>query len=59
MFPIPIDRKVFLEVMHRLVTERHLRPIIDSTVTLDAVQEAYAYVASGQKTGNVVLKLTP
>ncbi|WP_437599884.1 NAD(P)-dependent alcohol dehydrogenase [Sorangium sp. So ce590] len=57
VFPIPIDRKAFLEVMHRLVTERHFRPIIDRTVTLDAVQEAYAYVASGQKTGNVVLKL--
>ncbi|XXX87506.1 NAD(P)-dependent alcohol dehydrogenase [Sorangium sp. So ce145] len=58
VFPIPVDRKAFLEVLGRLVAERHFRPVIDRTVTLDAVQEAYAYVASGQKTGNVVLKLT-
>ncbi|WP_437506899.1 NAD(P)-dependent alcohol dehydrogenase [Sorangium sp. So ce1099] len=57
VFPIPTDRKAFLEVMGRLVTERQFRPVIDRTVTLDAVQEAYAYVASGKKTGNVVLKL--
>ncbi|WP_437335179.1 NAD(P)-dependent alcohol dehydrogenase [Sorangium sp. So ce394] len=57
VFPIPIDRKVFLEVMGRLVTEGHFRPVIDRTVSLDAVQEAYAYAASGQKTGSVVLKL--
>lgn len=58
VFPIPIDRKAFLEVMGRLITGHHFRPVIDRTVTLDAVQEAYAYVASGQKTGSVVLKLT-
>ncbi|WP_437655099.1 NAD(P)-dependent alcohol dehydrogenase [Sorangium sp. So ce1182] len=57
VFPIPIDRKAFLKVMGRLVTERQFRPVIDRTVTLDAIQEAYAYAASGQKTGNVVLKL--
>ncbi|WP_437296854.1 NAD(P)-dependent alcohol dehydrogenase [Sorangium sp. So ce426] len=59
VFPIPVDRKAFLAVMGRLVAERHVRPVIDRTVTLDAIQEAYAYVASGQKTGNVVLKLIP
>lgn len=58
VFPIPIDRKAFLEVMGRLVTERHFRPVIDRTVTLDAIQEAYAYAASGQKTGSVALNLT-
>ncbi|WP_438026390.1 NAD(P)-dependent alcohol dehydrogenase [Sorangium sp. So ce233] len=57
VFPVPTDRKAFLEVMRGLITERRFRPVIDRTVTLDAIQEAYAYVASGQKTGNVVLKL--
>ncbi|WP_433932511.1 NAD(P)-dependent alcohol dehydrogenase [Sorangium cellulosum] len=57
VFPVPTDRKAFLEVMGRLITERRFRPVIDRTVTLDEIQEAYAYVASGQKTGNVVLKL--
>ncbi|KYF55610.1 NADPH:quinone oxidoreductase [Sorangium cellulosum] len=57
VFPIPIDRKAFLDVIGRLVTEGHFRPVIDRAVSLDAVQEAYAYAASGQKTGSVVLKL--
>ncbi len=57
VFPIPIARKAFLEVMGPLVAERHFRPVIDRTFSLDAIAEAYAYAASGQKTGSVVLKL--
>lgn len=57
VFPIPIARSAFLEVMHGLAAEHHFRPVIDRTFTLDAIAEAYAYVASGQKTGSVVLKL--
>ncbi len=57
VFPIPIARKAFLEVMRPLAAEHHFRPVIDRTFTLDAIAEAYAYVASGEKTGSVVLKL--
>lgn len=57
VFPIPIDRKTYLEALDRLVTEQRFRPVIDRTFTLDSIQEAYAYAASGQKTGNVVLTL--
>jgi NADPH:quinone reductase-like Zn-dependent oxidoreductase len=58
VFPIPIGRKAFLEVMRPLAADRHFRPVIDRTFTLDAIREAYAYAASGQKTGSVVLKLS-
>lgn len=57
LFPIPIGRKAFLEIMRPLVGERSFRPVIDRRFTLDAIGEAYAYAASGQKTGCVVLKL--
>ncbi len=57
VFPIPIGRQTFLTALARLIAERRFSPVIDRTFTLDHVAEAYAYVASGQKTGNVVLKL--
>lgn len=57
VFPYPIERKVFLRVIHELVEQRHFTPVIDRVYTLDAIRDAYAYVASGQKTGNVVLSL--
>jgi NADPH:quinone reductase-like Zn-dependent oxidoreductase len=58
VFPIPIPRKAFLEVLHPLAAERHFRPVIDRTFTLDTIREAYAYAASGKKTGSVVLTLS-
>ncbi|MGK4003902.1 NAD(P)-dependent alcohol dehydrogenase [Sorangium sp. So ce1036] len=57
IFPIPIDRKRFLEAMGPLAAGRHFRPVTDRTFTLDTIREAYTYVASGQKTGSVLLKL--
>ena len=56
-FPIPINRKRFFDVIHPLVEARHVRAVIDRSYTLDAVREAYAYAASGRKTGTVILKL--
>lgn len=56
-FPVPIDRKVFLRAMYWLVTEQGFRPVIERTVRLETIRETYAYVASGRKTGNVVLAL--
>lgn len=58
VFPIPMDRKAFLAAMGPLVAQGHFRPVIDQVVTLDGIRDAYAYAASGQKTGCVVLKLT-
>lgn len=57
VFPLPIDRKAFLETIHRLTSEGRFRAVIDRTVSPDDIREAYAYAASGQKTGAVVLKL--
>lgn len=57
VFPLPIDRTAFLETIHRLTSEGRLRAVVDRTVSLDGIRDAYAYAASGQKTGAVVLKL--
>lgn len=57
VFPIPIERERFLAAIGSLVLQRRFRPIIDRAYTLDAVREAYTYVASGRKTGSVILNL--
>ena len=55
VFPFPVDPRRFLAAMGPLVAAGHVRPVIDRIVTLDDIRGAYAYVASGRKTGNVVL----
>ena len=50
-------RKVDLVLVKELVDEGKYRPVIDRTYGLDEVVEATRYVESGQKTGNVVLRV--
>jgi NADPH:quinone reductase-like Zn-dependent oxidoreductase len=40
-----------------MLEKRTFRPLIDRTYPLDAVREAFEYVATGQKVGNVVLAM--
>ena len=50
-------RKDDLVLVKELVEAGKYRPVIDRTYALDEVVEAYAYVETGQKTGNVVLRV--
>lgn len=50
-------RKEDLLLVKQLVEEGKYRPVIDRTYGLDDVVEATRYVESGQKTGNVVLRI--
>jgi NADPH:quinone reductase-like Zn-dependent oxidoreductase len=54
-FPLPVDLPGFLASMKGWLEAGRFRPVIDRRYTLDGLREAYAYVASGQKTGNVLL----
>lgn len=56
-FPLPVNPRAFLEAIGPLVQAGRFRPVIDRTVSLDQIREAYTFVASGQKTGTVVLSL--
>ena len=40
-----------------MIEQEKFQPIIDSTYSLEKVSEAYAYVISGEKTGNVILSM--
>ena len=44
-------------LVKELVEAGKYRPVIDRTYTLDEVVEATRYVETGQKTGNVVLRV--
>jgi NADPH:quinone reductase-like Zn-dependent oxidoreductase len=41
----------------KMIESGEFRPVIDRTYPLDQIVEAYRYVETGQKTGNVVISL--
>ncbi len=57
LFPIPTITKEDVVFLKELVEKGLFKPVIDRTYTLEQITEAYKYVESGQKTGNVVIKI--
>lgn len=57
IFPIPFDVKKSIQFILDRITEGKFHPVIDKTFPLEDVREAYGYVASGQKVGNVILTI--
>jgi NADPH:quinone reductase-like Zn-dependent oxidoreductase len=51
-------RKEDLALIKELVEAGKYKPVIDRTYSLDEIVEAVRYVESGQKTGNVVLRVS-
>ncbi len=56
-FPLPLDPKASLTHIKELIEQRRFRPVIDRIYSLDEIREAFHYVESGQKIGNVILTL--
>ncbi len=57
LFPIPAITKQDVIFLKELVLSGEYKPVIDRKYKLNQIVEAYNYVESGQKTGNVVLKI--
>lgn len=57
MFPIPKDRKEDVLFLKGLVEAGKFAPVIDRSFPLERIAEAYEYVESGQKVGNVVIRV--
>ncbi len=57
IFPVPSNIGRSMEFVGKLVEEGKFKPVIDRTYPLDQLAEAYRYVLTGQKTGNVVVTL--
>jgi NADPH:quinone reductase-like Zn-dependent oxidoreductase len=57
IFPIPTIDKQDLLFLKELIENGEFKPVIDRAYRLEQIVEAYKYVESGQKTGNVILKI--
>ncbi len=57
LFPMPSITKEDVIFLKELVQKGEYKSVIDRTYKLDQIVEAYKYVESGQKTGNVVLRI--
>lgn len=57
LFPLPYINKQDIEFLKELVEKGKFKPVIDRFYKLDEIVDAYKYVETGQKTGNVVIKI--
>ena len=55
MFPIPKHDQEMMVHFRELIESGQFKPVIDRTYRLDEIVEAYRYVETGQKIGNVVI----
>ena len=59
MFPIPRDNQEMVRYFRELLESGEFKPLIDRRYRLDEIVEAYRYVETGQKVGNVVISVEP
>jgi NADPH:quinone reductase-like Zn-dependent oxidoreductase len=57
-FPLPSITQHDVEYLIDLAARGVFRPLIDRTVRFDQIPEAFAYVLTGMKVGNVVVNVT-
>jgi NADPH:quinone reductase-like Zn-dependent oxidoreductase len=57
IFPMPLDIKASLKFMNQLIELGHFKPVIDRVYPLDDIAEAFRYVLTGQKIGNVIISM--
>jgi NADPH:quinone reductase-like Zn-dependent oxidoreductase len=53
--PLPRASREVIEFLRARLERRELTPVIDRTYSLDEIVEAFRYVETGEKTGNVVI----
>ncbi|MBC7000449.1 NAD(P)-dependent alcohol dehydrogenase [Cytophaga sp. FL35] len=57
IFPIPSNIKDSLNTMKVLIENGQFHPLIDKIYPFEKIVDAYEYVSSGQKVGNVVIQM--
>lgn len=58
-FPLPKQDQGMAKYFKDLIESGHFKPVIDRTYPLEQIVEAYRYVETGQKIGNVVITIQP
>lgn len=59
MFPIPKHDQEMVKHFKELIESGEFKPVIDRRYPLDQIVEAYRYVETGRKIGNVVISVEP
>ena len=57
LFIVPKDLKANLGFIKERIEEGRFRPVIDRTYPLDKIAEAFTYVGTHQKIGNVIITM--
>ncbi len=57
IFPIPKDIKASLALIKKMLEEEKFKPVIDRQYPFEQIAEAFRYVETGEKTGNVVINI--
>jgi len=59
LFPIPKHDQEMVGYFKELIESGEFKPVVDRMYLLGQIVEAYRYVATGQKIGNVVIRVEP
>ena len=59
MLPLPIETQEIVEYLRDRIASGRLRPVVDRRYRLEEIVQAYRYVETGQKVGNVVITVVP
>ncbi|MCZ7589626.1 MAG: zinc-binding dehydrogenase [Gaiella sp.] len=59
VFPLPKADREVMGYLRELLDSGRFTPLIDRTYPLDEIVEAYRYVETGRKIGNVVITVVP
>jgi NADPH:quinone reductase-like Zn-dependent oxidoreductase len=57
LFVIPKDVVQTISKIRDLAEQGHFKPVIDRRYPLEKIAEAYTYVSSAQKVGNVIITM--
>jgi len=57
LFPLPTISKDDVRFLGELANNGEFKPVVDSVYLLNQIVEAYKYVETGMKTGNVLVKI--
>jgi len=55
IFPIPNKTSITIPFIQKSLDQDVFKPLIDKQYSFDTIKEAYEYVMTGEKTGNVIL----